>query len=81
MTRFLMTLDNAIDLVLFALKFGKNGQIIIPETYATTIKTLSDAVLKIFKKENYPIKIIGTRHGEKKHETLMSREESFFSRK
>ena len=65
MTRFLMTLDSAIDLVLFALKFGKNGQIIIPETYATTIKTLSDAVLKIFKKENYPIKIIGTRHGEK----------------
>ena len=81
MTRFLMTLDSAIDLVLFALKYGKNGQIIIPETYATTIKILSDAVLKIFKKENYPIKIIGTRHGEKKHETLMSREESFFSRK
>ncbi len=81
MTRFLMTLDSAIDLVLFALKFGKNGQIIIPETYATTIKTLSDAVLRIFKKNNYPIKIIGTRHGEKKHETLMSREESFFSRK
>ena len=81
MTRFLMTLDSAIDLVLFALINGKNGQIIIPETYATTIKTLADSVLKVFKKKNYPIKIIGTRHGEKKHETLMSREENFFSKK
>jgi len=81
MTRFLMSLDSAIDLVLFALNFGKNGQTIIPQTYATTLKTLSDALLKIYKKKNYPIKIIGTRHGEKKHETLMSREESFFSKK
>ena len=81
MTRFLMTLDEAIELVLFALKYGKNGQIIIPKTHATNIQTLIDAIKKIHKKENYPTKIIGTRHGEKKHETLMSREESFFSKK
>ena len=80
MTRFLMSLEDAIDLVLFALKQGENGHIYIPKTPATNIKTLTKALLKLY---NYPeskIKIIGTRHGEKIHETLMSREEMFFAK-
>jgi UDP-glucose 4-epimerase len=80
MTRFLMSLDDAIDLVLFALQQGENGHIYIPKTPATNIKILTKALLKLY---NYPeskIKIIGTRHGEKIHETLMSREEMFFAK-
>ena len=81
MTRFLMNLDQAIDLVFFAIMYGKNGQTIVPQTSATTIETLTKALLKIYEKKNYKINIIGTRHGEKKHETLMSREERFFAKK
>ena len=81
MTRFLMTLDDAIELVLYALVTGQNSQIIIPKTFATNIGILCDAIQKIYKKIDYPINLIGTRHGEKKHETLMSREERFFSTK
>ena len=80
MTRFLMSLDDAINLVIFALIKGDNGNIYVPKTSATDIKTLVGALLNIF---NYPkskIKVIGTRHGEKMHETLMSREEKFFSK-
>jgi UDP-N-acetylglucosamine 4,6-dehydratase len=80
MTRFLMSLDDAIDLVIFALKKGENGHIYIPKTPATNIMILTKALLKLY---NYPeskIKIIGTRHGEKIHETLMSREEKFFAK-
>jgi UDP-glucose 4-epimerase len=79
MTRFLMSLNDAIDLVLHALIDGKNGHIYIPKTPAATIQVLVDSLLSIY---NYPrskIKIIGTRHGEKMHETLMSREEKYFS--
>jgi UDP-glucose 4-epimerase len=79
MTRFLMSLEDAIDLVLYALKDGKNGNIYIPKTPATTIQVLVDSLLSIYQYSKSKIKIIGTRHGEKMHETLMSREEKFFS--
>jgi UDP-glucose 4-epimerase len=80
MTRFLMSLDEAINLVLFALQSGKNGNIYIPKTPATTIKILADSLIDIYDYPRSKIKIIGTRHGEKIHETLMSREENFFSK-
>ena len=79
MTRFLMTLDEAIDLVLFAIESGENGQIIIPKTSATTIDILSKALLSIYNQSPSKIKIIGTRHGEKLHETLMTSEEQILS--
>ena len=75
MTRFMMTLSDAIELVIYALKNGKNGQIFIKKTNAASLKTLVDTLKIIFNKKNAKIKIIGTRHGEKLHETLMSREE------
>lgn len=80
MTRFLMSLDEAINLVLYALINGKNGNIYIPKTSATTIKILVDSLLSIYKYPESKVRIIGTRHGEKNHETLMSREEIFFSK-
>jgi UDP-glucose 4-epimerase len=73
MTRFLMSLEDAIDLVLHALKDGKNGHIYIPKTPATTIQILVDSLLCIYKYPKSKIRIIGTRHGEKMHETLMSK--------
>jgi UDP-glucose 4-epimerase len=76
MTRFLMTMDNAIELVLFALKNGKNGDLFIQKTPSSTIQNLIAALLLTLNKKNYPICIIGERHGEKLHETLMSREEA-----
>jgi UDP-N-acetylglucosamine 4,6-dehydratase len=81
MTRFLMSLDEAIDLVLFALIKGKNGHIYIPKTPAASIKVIAEALLNLYQHSKSRIKIIGTRHGEKTHETLMSREELFFSKK
>ncbi len=81
MTRFLMSLDEAIDLVLYALIKGKNGYIYIPKTPATSIKIIAEALLNIYQYPKSKIKIVGTRHGEKNHETLMSREELFFSKR
>ena len=80
MTRFLMTLEDAMDLVFYAFKNGKNGQIFIKKTNSATIMEIANALKKIFKLENYPIKIIGVRHGEKIHETLIGSEERFFSK-
>ena len=80
MTRFLMSLEDAIDLVLFALQKGENGHIYIPKTPATNIMVLTKALLKLYNYSESKIKIIGTRHGEKIHETLMSKEEMFFSK-
>lgn len=80
MTRFLMSLDDAINLVLYALINGKNGNIYVPKTSATTIKILVDSLLTIYKYPESKVRIIGTRHGEKDHETLMSKEEIFFSK-
>ena len=76
MTRFLMSMDKALELVLFALNRGENGGIYIQKTYSTTINNIVGALKKIFKKPKHPIKIIGYRHGEKQHETLLTREES-----
>ena len=75
MTRFMMTLDDALDLVFYAFKNGKNGQLFVKKAPSATIRTLVKAILKIFGKKNYPVKIIGIRHGEKMHETLLSTEE------
>ncbi|MCX7972933.1 MAG: polysaccharide biosynthesis protein [Candidatus Aminicenantes bacterium] len=74
MTRFMMTLDEAIDLVMFAFKHAKPGDIFVRKAPAATIGTLASALKKIFGANN-PIKIIGTRHGEKLYETLLTREE------
>jgi len=74
MTRFMMSLEDAVDLVLFAFKNGKQGDTFIQKAPAATILILVEALKKIFNADN-EIKILGTRHGEKKHETLLSREE------
>ena len=74
MTRFLMSLDEAVDLVLFAFQFGKQGDLFVQKAPACTINTLAEAVLKTLGVKN-EIKIIGTRHGEKLYETLCTREE------
>jgi len=78
MTRFMMTLDNAVGLVLFAFKNGKTGDIFVQKAPSTTIENLAEALRKIYK-SNVKIKNIGIRHGEKIHETLLSREEKLVS--
>jgi UDP-N-acetylglucosamine 4,6-dehydratase len=78
MTRFLMPMNKAIELVIHAMKKGSNGDIFIQKTPATSINVIVRALLKIFnKKYNYKINIIGNRHGEKKHESLLTKEEIF----
>ena len=74
MTRFLMTLDEAVDLVLFAFQNAKAGDILVQKAPAATIGDLAQAVKELFGADN-EIKIIGTRHGEKLYETLLTREE------
>jgi UDP-glucose 4-epimerase len=74
MTRFMMTLDDAVDLVLFAFKNGNPGDIFVQKSPAATIEVLAKALLELYKANN-PIKVIGTRHGEKLYETLVNREE------
>ena len=74
MTRFMMSLDDAVDLVLFAFEHGCQGDTFVQKAPAATIKTLAEALCKIFKADN-EIRILGTRHGEKKHEALLSKEE------
>jgi UDP-glucose 4-epimerase len=75
MTRFMMTLDDAVDLVLHAFKHGVNGDIFVQKAPAATIEVLLQAILEIMKKPDYPISVIGTRHGEKLYEALCSKEE------
>lgn len=75
MTRFMMTLDDAVDLVLYAFKNGKPGDTFVQKAPAVTIGTLVDALTDLMGKHEYPVNIIGTRHGEKLFETLLSREE------
>tara|TARA_B110000211_G_scaffold15522_1_gene16163 strand:- start:126 stop:1136 length:1011 start_codon:yes stop_codon:yes gene_type:complete len=79
MTRFLMTLDDALELVFYAFKVGKNGQLFIKKSPSAKIETLVKAILSIMNKKDYPINIIGIRHGEKMHETLLSKEEKILS--
>ena len=74
MTRFLMSLDNAVDLVLFAFEHGKPGDLFVNKAPAGTIEDLVNALKSIFNATN-PVRIIGTRHGEKLYETLCTREE------
>ena len=74
MTRFMMTLESAVDLVLFAFEHGSNGDIFVQKAPASTIETLAKALLDLYKAPN-PIRVIGTRHGEKLYETLVNREE------
>ena len=74
MTRFLMSLDDSVDLVLYAYKHAKQGDIFVQKAPASTIMDLAIAIKEIFK-SNSEIKIIGTRHGEKLYETLLTREE------
>ncbi len=76
MTRFMMTLDEAVDLVLYAFQYAKNGDIFVQKAPAATIGNLAKALSNIITcREDFPVQIIGTRHGEKLYETLLSREE------
>lgn len=74
MTRFMMTLDDAVDLVIYAFKNGNNGDIFVQKSPAATIDVLCKALLELYDAKN-DIKIIGTRHGEKLYETLVNRED------
>ncbi|WP_169293977.1 polysaccharide biosynthesis protein [Advenella sp. EE-W14] len=75
MTRFMMTLSDAVDLVLHAFEHGNNGDIFIQKAPAATIETLAKALTGLLGKPEHPIEVIGTRHGEKLYEALLSREE------
>jgi UDP-N-acetylglucosamine 4,6-dehydratase/5-epimerase len=75
MTRFMMTLDDAVDLVLYAFQHGTNGDIFVQKAPAATIAVLSKALLELMQRPDHQVREIGTRHGEKVHEVLLSREE------
>jgi UDP-N-acetylglucosamine 4,6-dehydratase/5-epimerase len=75
MTRFMMTLDSAVDLVFYAFCFGKNGEIFVQKAPSATLDTLVDAIRAVCQRPHHPINVIGMRHGEKLFETLLSREE------
>ena len=75
MTRFMMTLEDAVDLVLFAFENGNPGDIYVQKAPAATISVLTQALTELLDKPQHPIDVIGTRHGEKLYETLLSREE------
>ncbi len=74
MTRFLMSLDDSVDLVLHAFEHGKQGDIFVQKAPASTLADLAKALKEVFQKDN-PVQIVGTRHGEKLFESLVSREE------
>jgi UDP-glucose 4-epimerase len=74
MTRFMMTLDDAVDLVLYAFTNGHNGDLFIQKAPAATLETLAAALKELYK-SNVPVRVIGTRHGEKLYESLVTREE------
>ena len=80
MTRFMMTLDDAVDLVIYAFTHGHNGDLFVQKAPAATLSTLAEALKQIYSKVNpkygeTEVKVIGTRHGEKLYETLVTREE------
>jgi UDP-glucose 4-epimerase len=75
MTRFMMTLDDAVDLVIYAFEHGGPGDIFVQKAPAATIDTLAQALVGLLGRPDYPLDVIGTRHGEKLFETLLSREE------
>ena len=76
MTRFIMSLDEAVDLVLFAFEHGSNGDILVQKAPACTIQTQAEAVCELFGGKKEEIKVIGIRHGEKMYETLLTKEEA-----
>jgi len=78
MTRFLMSLEESVDLVLFAYKNGRQGDLFVQKAASSTIRDLAQAMVNLFKAKS-KIQIIGTRHGEKKYETLLTREEMAFA--
>ncbi len=75
MTRFMMSLDQAVELVLFAFEHGRNGDIFVQKAPAATIELLATTLKNLLKRPEHPIKIIGTRHGEKLYESLLTKEE------
>ena len=75
MTRFMMSLDDAVDLVMFAFEHGKNGDIFVQKAPAATVGLLANTLKNMLGKPEHKINIIGTRHGEKLYETLLTREE------
>lgn len=75
MTRFMMTLDDAVELVLYAFEHGRNGDIFVQKAPAATVAVLTQALLELMGKHNHEVREIGTRHGEKLYEALLSREE------
>ena len=75
MTRFMMTLADAVDLVLYAFEHGNNGDLFVQKAPAATVHILAQALTRLLGKTDYPIHIMGTRHGEKLYEALLSREE------
>ena len=76
MTRFIMSLEEAVDLVLFAFEHGENGDILVQKAPACTMRTQAEAVCELFGGRKEDIKVIGIRHGEKMYETLLTREEA-----
>ena len=77
MTRFMMSLDDAVNLVMYAFEHGKPGEIFVQKAPAATIETLARALTDLLGKPDHEVRIIGTRHGEKLFETLLSREAMF----
>jgi len=75
MTRFMMSLDQAVELVLFAFKNGQNGDIFVQKAPASTVELLTQTLKNLLGKPDHEVKIIGTRHGEKLYETLLTKEE------
>ncbi len=75
MTRFMMTLDDAVDLVLYAFEHGSNGDIFVQKAPAATVKILAQAILELMEKPEHSVSEIGNRHGEKLYEALLGREE------
>lgn len=75
MTRFMMTLADAVDLVLYAFEHGNNGDIFVQKAPAATVQTLAQALVEMMGKPDHPIHVIGTRHGEKLYESLLGKEE------
>jgi UDP-glucose 4-epimerase len=78
MTRFMMTLDDALDLVLYAFEHGNQGDLFVQKAPAATLEVLADSLKELYKADT-EVKVIGTRHGEKLYETLVTREEMFRS--
>ena len=75
MTRFMMTLADAVDLVMYAFEHGNNGDIFVQKAPAATVEVLTQALLQLLRAPDHPVHVIGSRHGEKLYEALLSREE------